>query len=261
MIVAGCDVGSLTAKAVIMKDETMLAAHVIPVQASPQVSAEEVMGIALSKAKLALKDLEHVVGTGYGRKQIACAHSTQSEITCHGKAVNWLVPTVRMIIDIGGQDAKAIRVDKEGNIVRYAYNDRCATGTGRFLEIMADALNVRLEDFGVFSLQSKRPADISNQCTVFAESEVVSLVNDGREIPDIICGLHTAMAHRVAALAQSIELEGDVAMSGGVAKNLGMVSALAEVLGVQIIKTGSDPQIHGALGAALIARQTLMKSN
>jgi len=245
-----------------MRDETILAAHVIPVQASPQASADAVMGTALSKGKLALKDLEHVVGTGYGRKQIAFAHSTQSEITCHGRAVNWLVPSVRMVIDIGGQDAKVIRVDAKGTIVRYAYNDRCATGTGRFLEIMADALDVRLEDFGVFSLQSERPADISNQCTVFAESEVVSLVNEGRKIPDIISGLHRAMAHRVAALAQSIELlDGDVAMSGGVAKNMGMVSSLAEVLGVKIIKTGSDPQIHGALGAALIARETLMNSN
>lgn len=260
MIVAGCDVGSLTAKAVIMNDATILAAHVIPVQSNPNFAADAIMGLALSRANIAMKDLEYIVGTGYGRKQISFVNQVESEITCHGKAVNWLVPTVRMIIDIGGQDAKAIRVDRAGNIVRYAYNDRCATGTGRFLEIMAEALNVRLDDMGGVSLHSKNPADISNQCTVFAESEVVSLVNDGKEIPDIISGLHRAMAHRVAALAHSVELEGDVALSGGVAKNIGMFSALEQILGITIIRSDSDPQINGALGAALIARETLMKT-
>jgi predicted CoA-substrate-specific enzyme activase len=260
MIVAGCDVGSLTAKAVIMDDGAVLSSHVMPVRSNPSLSADEVMGIALSKSNLSMKDLEYAVGTGYGRKQISFVNQVESEITCHGKAVNWLFPTVRMIIDIGGQDAKAIRVDRQGNIVRYAYNDRCATGTGRFLEIMADALDVRLEDMGELSSKATNPANISNQCTVFAESEVVSLVNDGREIPDIISGLHRSMAHRVAALLQSVELEADLAMSGGVAKNIGMFSALEQVLGIRIIRSDSDPQINGALGAALIAREAVGKA-
>lgn len=259
MIVAGCDVGSLTAKAVIMDDGKILSTHVIQAIANPENSAKEVMDTALSKVGLSLNDIEYIVGTGYGRKQISFVKDVASEIICHGKAVNWLVPSVRMVIDVGGQDAKVIKLDSEGNIVRYVYNDRCATGTGRFLEIMADALELRLEDMGGLSLKSKTPANISNQCTVFAESEVVSLVNDGKEIPDIISGLHRAMAHRVAALAKSIEVEEDVVMSGGVAKNVGMFSVLEEVLGVKIKKSYIDPQINGALGAALLAVERMQK--
>ncbi|HQP31694.1 MAG TPA: acyl-CoA dehydratase activase [Deltaproteobacteria bacterium] len=253
-MVAGCDVGSLTAKAVIMDDEKILSTHVVAATASPVVSAKAVMDAALSQAGLDLNDLEYIVGTGYGRKQIAFVHDVVSEIVCHGKAVNWLVPSARTVIDVGGQDAKAIRLDSAGDIVRYAYNDRCATGTGRFLEIMADALELRLEDMGEVSLRSRRPAGISNQCTVFAESEVVSLVNDGKAVPDIVSGLHRAMAFRVAALAKSIEVAEDVVMSGGVAKNVGLFSVLGDVLGVKMKKCGTDPQINGALGAALIAR-------
>lgn len=257
MIVAGCDIGSLTAKAVIMQEGAILVAQVIPIQASPQACADAVMGLALSQAKLSLPDLDSIVGTGYGRKQIPFAQRVESEITCHAKALTWLAPTVRMIIDIGGQDAKAIKVDHQGNIVRYVYNDRCATGTGRFLEIMADALDVRLADLGDLALQSTDPADISNQCTVFAESEVVSLVNEGKAVADIISGLHRAMAQRVVALAQSIEVEADIALSGGVAKNVGMFAALEEALGVHIRRVDADPQLNGALGAALIAREAL----
>jgi predicted CoA-substrate-specific enzyme activase len=261
MIVAGCDVGSLTAKAVIMDDGKILSAHVIQAKDNPENSAKEVLDTALSKAGLSLNDIEYIVGTGYGRKQISFVNDVVSEIVCHGKAVNWLVPSVRMVIDVGGQDAKAIKLDSQGNIVRYLYNDRCATGTGRFLEIMADALEIRLEDMGELSLKSKNPANISNQCTVFAESEVVSLVNDGKEIPDIISGLHRAMAHRIATLAQNLELEADIAISGGVAKNPGIVAALEESIGMKFVKSNLDPQINGALGAALLAKERMKKGN
>jgi predicted CoA-substrate-specific enzyme activase len=165
------------------------------------------------------------------------------------------MPDVRMVIDIGGQDAKAIRLDEKGNVIRYAYNDKCASGTGRFLEIMAGALGVDLNDMGEISLQSEKPVTISNQCVVFAETEIISLINEGRDLPDIICGLHRSMAHRVASLAKGIELESEITMTGGVAKNKGMFAALQEALGVTIRKMDTDPQIMGALGAALFARQ------
>jgi (R)-2-hydroxyacyl-CoA dehydratese activating ATPase len=254
MIVAGCDVGSLTAKAVIMREGEIISSHVIRVETRPEVSAESVMDKALSMAGLSMDDIEYSVGTGYGRKKILFVNDVMSEIVCHGMAVKWLMPSVQTIIDVGGQDAKAIRVDESGAVVRYAYNDKCASGTGRFLEIMAKALETRLEDLGEISMKSEKPIKISNQCTVFAETEVISQINNGKNIADIISGLHRAMAHRVASLANSIDVMKDVAMSGGVAKNIGMYSVLEDVLGLKFLKNDiADPQINGALGAALFA--------
>jgi (R)-2-hydroxyacyl-CoA dehydratese activating ATPase len=259
MIVAGCDVGSLSAKAVIMKNGTILASHVIFAKPMPEDSAREVMGAALEKAGLSLKDIVQCVGTGYGRNSIPFAHSVESEIACHGRGAQLLMPEVRMVIDIGGQDAKAIRLDADGNVIRYAYNDKCASGTGRFLEVMAGALGIRIENMGDISLKSKHPVTISNQCVVFAETEIISLINAGRDLSDIVSGLHRAMAHRVASLAKGIELERYITMTGGVAKNPGMFSALEEALGVKIMKGDTDPQIMGAIGAAIFARKAFEK--
>ena len=162
-----------------------------------------------------------------------------------------------MVIDIGGQDAKAIRLDDQANVIRYVYNDKCASGTGRFLEVMADALNIDLNNMGEVSLSSQNPISISNQCVIFAETEIVSLVNEGRDIADIINGLHHALAHRVAALAKGIELQDDIVMTGGVAKNKGMFAALEKALGKKIKDLDRDPQINGALGAAIFAAERL----
>lgn len=257
MFVAGCDVGSLSAKTVIMKNGDMLASHVIFSRPEPGESAREVMNGALVKAGLSISDIAYCVGTGYGRNSIPFANAVESEITCHGKGAQWLIPQVRMVIDIGGQDAKAIRLDNAGNVMRFAYNDRCASGTGRFLEIMAGAMGIRLEDMGDISSRATHPVAISNQCVVFAETEIISLINAGRDLSDIVSGLHTAMAHRVVAMARGIELEKVIAMTGGVAKNRGMFSAIEEALGVKITPLDTDPQIIGALGAALIARSAV----
>jgi predicted CoA-substrate-specific enzyme activase len=253
MIVAGCDVGSLTAKVVIMIDNEVLARAVIRATSRPEESAREVMDLALAQARLKPQDLAYVIGTGYGRRQIPFVDEVVSEIVCHGKAAHWLNPAIRMVIDVGGQDAKAIRMDKDGSIARYVYNDKCASGTGRFLEIMAEALEVALEDLGELALASKDPVSITNQCTVFAETEVVSLLNNGRALPDIAGGLVRALAHRIASLAKGIELEADITMSGGVAKNRGVFAALEEILGVELKRLEGDPQLNGALGAALLA--------
>ncbi|MFZ5595388.1 MAG: acyl-CoA dehydratase activase [Bacillota bacterium] len=257
MIVAGCDVGSLTAKAVIMDGEKILAAEVIRATTMPERSAGEVMEKALAKAGLSMKDIDYCVGTGYGRKHIPFVNAVESEIVCHGRGAIWFEPSVRTVVDIGGQDAKAIRIDEKGNVLRYVYNDKCASGTGRFLEIMADAMEIKLEDMGELSFQSTNPVTISNQCVVFAETEIISLINEGRELPDIVRGLHRAMANRAAALAKSIGVETDVAMTGGVAKNPGILRSLEKAMGVSI-KQVKNPQINGALGAALIARDSLM---
>ncbi len=256
MIVAGCDVGSLTAKVLIMGDDRILSQSVIRVKAKPADSARKVMQQALDEKSLSWDDVAFCVGTGYGKEQIPFADRVESEISCHARGAKWSMPSTRTVIDIGGQDAKAMRVDDKGRVVRYAYNDKCASGTGRFLEIMADALEVKLEDMGRAGEKAKESLAISNQCVIFAETEVISLVNEGKEAPDIIDGLHRAMANRVASLALGIGVEKDVVMTGGVAKNSGVFAALAKGLNTDLKSLkGIDPQINGALGAALFACQ------
>jgi predicted CoA-substrate-specific enzyme activase len=255
MITAGCDIGSLTAKAVILKDGKIIGQEVIRVKTNPGESANEVLRLAAEKAGISPSDIQNTVGTGYGKDYISFADTTQSEISCHARGAWWSLPSVRTIIDIGGQDAKAIRIDDKGNVARYIYNDKCAAGTGRFLEVMAKALEVNLADMGELSARATEKIRISNQCVIFAETEVVSLINEGRDISAIISGLHHAMANRVASLAKSIEVHEDVVMTGGVAKNSGMFNALSDGLGVPVKTLPVDPQINGALGAALFAAE------
>jgi (R)-2-hydroxyacyl-CoA dehydratese activating ATPase len=256
MIVAGCDVGSLTAKAVIMADDDILSQAVIRVRAQPADAARQVMQQALDGTDFTWEDMTYCVGTGYGKDRVPFADRVESEISCHARGAWWQVPSARTIIDIGGQDAKAMRVDAGGRVVRYIYNDKCASGTGRFLEVMADALEVRLEDMGRVGQTARETLVISNQCVIFAETEVVSLVNAGKDVPDIVAALHRAMANRVASLAGSIGVESDVVMTGGVAKNAGVFDALAAGIDTALKPLdGLDPQIVGALGAALFAGQ------
>ncbi len=255
MIVCGCDIGSLTSKAVLITDnEEVIAAEFMRGSAIPEKSARKIINRAATAAGLSADDIQITVGTGYGREQIPFVDDVKSEIACHGKAAKWHMPSIKTVIDIGGQDAKAIKVDENGDITRYMYNDQCASGTGRFLEVITDALEVKLEDMGEISTRSKNPVKISNQCVVFAETEVVSLINDGVDRSDIIGGLHNALAGRVAALARGIEVEEDVTMTGGGAKNIGLFRALEKELGVTMIPMDMiDPQVNGAFGAALFA--------
>ena len=256
MIVAGCDVGSLTAKAVIMEDDKILASAVIRTQVRPAESADDVMNLALDQANLSMDQICHVVGTGYGKEQVSFVNSVESEISCHAKGAMHVLPSARMVIDIGGQDAKATRMDKNGNIVRYMYNDKCASGTGRFLEVMAEALEIPLEELGQVAARSKEKLSISNQCVIFAETEVVSLMNEGKDPSDIMNALHYSLAKRVASMAKSIEVTQDVVMTGGVAKNLGVFKAIGDVLGIELKTLDHfDPQIMGAMGAALSAKE------
>jgi len=256
MITAGCDIGSLTAKAVILQDGKMLASEVILASAQPEKSSMEVMKRAVEKAGINMEDIEYCVGTGYGRKHIPFMNSPESEIACHGRGAVWQVPSARTVVDIGGQDAKAIKVDEKGNVERYVYNDKCASGTGRFLEIIADALEIKLEDMGAISGKATEKLTLSNQCVVFAETEIISLVNEGKEIADIINALHQAVANRAASLARGILVAPDAVMTGGVAKNAGMFAALEKALGVKLHSV-DNPQINGALGAALFAAEII----
>lgn len=254
MIVAGWDVGSLTAKGIIMKDGDIVASEVIRAKPDPLESAEAVAALATAKAGISMGDIEYSVGTGYGRKHIPFVGDVQSDISCHAKGAHWSNPSIRTVIDIGGQDAKAIRVDRDGNVARYVYNDKCASGTGRFLEIIADALGIEIEQMGEESKKSTQTLTLSNQCVVFAETEIITLINDGAEIPDILNALHQAVSNRVASLAMSIGIENEVAMTGGVAKNQGMFQSLQKAIGTQITHL-PHPQTNGAIGAALMAQE------
>ncbi len=254
MIVCGCDIGSLTAKAVIMENGRILASEVMRTGIGPGKIAEEVFEKALQKSGLSRNNVQRTVGTGYGKNKIPFADDVQSEIACHAKGAKWIIPSVNMVIDIGGQDAKAIKVNDDGSIKKYVYNDVCASGSGRFLEVMAEALNVELEEMGELSLKAEDPVNVSSQCVIFAETEVISILNEGRNINDILGGLHKSMARRVVALARSIGIEQDITFTGGVAKNIGVYKTIETELGVPLKKMEKiDPQLTGAVGAALLA--------
>lgn len=257
MITAGCDIGSRTAKAVIIENGNILSTAVIPARVDPRMSATEVMDLCMSHAGISRENIQRIVGTGYGQMQIPDVHRCESEITCHAKGAFFQIPSARMVIDIGGQDSKVIKMDENGKVIRYSYNDKCAAGTGRFLEIMADALNVELEHMGEAGLTFKEKLSISNQCVIFAETEVVSLINEEKEAGDILNALFRAMAHRVASQARTMEVERDVVMTGGVAKNIGVFDALSKSLNIAVKTLDTiDPQLNGALGAAIIARES-----
>lgn len=253
MIVAGCDVGSLTGKAVIMKDGEIISSSIVPTTVKPERTARNAMDEALAKCGLSQEAIEYMIGTGYGRVKIPFADDNVSEISCHGKGANSLVPSIRLIIDVGGQDCKVIRVNKDGKLLDFAMNDKCAAGTGRFLETMARALELKLEEMGPLSLKSSAPVAITAQCSVFAETEVVSRMADGAEVADIVAGIHDAVAARIMTLIKRVGIEEDITITGGVAKNIGVVSFLEKRTGLKAKELPVDPQLMGALGAALTA--------
>jgi len=255
MIVAGCDVGSLTGKAVILKNGEILSYSIVPTTPKPERTAKNAMDKALEKGNLSLDEIGYIVGTGYGRVKIPFANSEISELSCHGKGAHSFIPSIRTIIDVGGQDCKVIKVSKDGKILDFAMNDKCAAGTGRFLEVMARTLELKLEELGPISLQSKNQTKITAQCSVFAETEVVSLIADGIEVADIVAGIHDAVASRIMSLVYRVGLEEDLTITGGVAKNTGVVAFLEKKLGIQTKKLPVDPQLMGALGAALTAKE------
>ena len=253
MITAGIDVGSLSTDAVLLRDGEVLGFIIINTGAMARAAAERAFEQVLATAGLQASDVDAVIATGYGRMSVPFADSQVTEISCHGRGSAWLSPGVRTVIDIGGQDSKAIRIDGKGNVVDFLMNDKCAAGTGRFLEVMAQRLELALDDMGREDQQAARAAQISSMCTVFAESEVVSLIAQGVPRPEIVRGLHRSIAERTAGLANRLGLTPEVMMTGGVAKNPGVVRALSEKLGARI-SLPPEPQIVGALGAALIAQ-------
>lgn len=250
--VAGVDIGSLSAEAVLLKDGGMLAYSIIPTGVDSKRAADNALEAALQRAGLQFADLVMIIATGYGRISAPFAHKTITEITCHGRGAFHFDPEVRTVIDIGGQDSKVIRIDELGKVLDFAMNDKCAAGTGRFLEVMAAALEVPLEELAALSAKANRATPISSTCTVFAETEVVSLLAGGTDRAEIARGLHESIAARTTSLVYRVGLTGKVMMTGGVAKNNAVVQALEERLQVAIA-VPPEPQIVGALGAALLA--------
>jgi len=253
MIVAGMDIGSITTETVILQDNQILASIILPTGANSRRAADRSLAAALEQARIGQEDLTAIVTTGYGRASFSPASKRVTEITCHARGAYYVHPKTRTVIDIGGQDSKVIRLDGQGRNVDFQMNDKCAAGTGRFLEVMAHALEVKVEDLGRISLSASRTIKISSMCTVFAESEVVSLIADNQPKEVIIRGLHDSIADRVLGMVNRVGIEEKVTLTGGVAKNQGVVRALEERLAVKLF-IPPEPQIIGALGAALLAK-------
>jgi predicted CoA-substrate-specific enzyme activase len=237
-----------------MKDGTILSFTIIPATTSPERTAQMAMDEAISKAGLAsLEELDYVVGTGYGRVRIPFANENISEITCHARGAYHLSPSIRTVIDIGGQDCKVMSISEAGKVLDFVMNDKCAAGTGRFLEAMARTLGIELQELSELSLQSENPASITTQCSVFAESEVITLLNEGTEVVDVAAGIHMSISGRVTSLVRRAGMIEEVTVTGGCAKNRGLVASLERRLSVEIKTLPEDPQVVGALGAAVLA--------
>ncbi len=255
-LTAGIDIGSTTVKAVVLNQSGQMWTAIKPSGTSPPQAGKEVFQAALQQSQHSIDDVEYVIATGYGRVSADFANKTITEITCHGRGAHFLEPSVRTIIDIGGQDAKAISLGDQGNIIDFLMNDKCASGTGRFLDSAAQlVLHVPLEDLGSLSAQATSKSNISSACTVFAQTEIISLLAAGDSVESIVAGLHTAIASKVGNMVKRIGVKPTIMMTGGVAKNSGVVTALQQELGVDIVLPPDiDSQLVGALGAALIAR-------
>ncbi|MGE5379709.1 MAG: acyl-CoA dehydratase activase [Methylocystaceae bacterium] len=248
----GIDIGSASSKVVIMTDgKQITAGQVIPVGTGTSGPQRALDG-ALKAAGLTLADISYQVVTGYGRMTYSGADEQISEITCHAKGVHFVLPEARTIIDIGGQDAKAIRLDDRGAVVNFVMNEKCAAGTGRFLEVMAKILECNVSDLAGLSEQATDTVSISSTCTVFAESEVISQLASGHSRENVVAGIHQSVARRVASLAKRVGLVPSVVMTGGVAQNSGVVRALAKELNLPVAVAPSS-QLTGAIGAALLA--------
>ena len=252
MIYAGIDIGSITAKAALIKNNRLLGTHVIMTGYDPINAGIKVFDALLKQSRISKTQISAIISTGYGRASVSFADKALTEIICHGTGAHFMNPEIRGIIDVGGQDSKAIFLDQEGRVENFAMNDKCAAGTGRFLEVMAKALEVDLELLGDFSLAADKPSKISSICTVFAESEVISMIAKQERRENIIAGIHESAAARVAILANKIKIKKPVMMTGGVAKNKGMVNSLENRLGFKLI-VGDLAQENGAIGAAVLA--------
>lgn len=245
--------GAVAAKVALVRNGEILACETLAYRNLPRQAAEDAMQQALSKAGLSHDKLACCVATGFGRKRVAFANADTPEVTCLSRAIRWLDPEIKTVIDVGGQSIRAFNIGQNGRITDSTANEKCAAGTGKFIEVMAKALELPLERLGEMALQSKDPVSITSQCGVFAESEVITYVNKGEDSADIVAGISRSVASKTASLVRRISLEQKAALVGGVAKNSGVVRDLERELGIKLAPLRTDPQIVCALGAALVA--------
>lgn len=259
MYFAGVDIGSTMTKIVIMDGADNICSRIIgPTGPEHRRLANRVLIEALEQADLSVGEIDYVVATGYGRVNVPFADRQITELTCHARGVASLFPNVRTAIDIGGQDAKGLKI-RDGKLLDFVMNDKCAAGTGRFLEVLAETLGVELEDLGGISLESTKKIPISSTCTIFAQQEVVARLSEGEAVEDIVAGVHDALAGRVARMVQRLRVEPDVVLTGGVAKNVGVVKAMKEHLKYDIL-VPADPLLTGARGAAILGRELTLRA-
>ncbi len=250
---AGVDVGSTQTKAIVINEaKNIVGRSLIDTGANVVIAAERAFAQALKCANVEEEEVEYVVGTGYGRYRVTFGNTQVTEISCHGRGAVHMFPATRTVIDMGGQDTKAIRVRSTGEIIDFCMNDKCAAGTGRFLGAASTALNIPLDQLGPTALRSERPVRISTTCTVFAESEVLSWLGRGKKLEDILQGVHQSIAARSIGLLRRVGVEEQITFTGGVARNIGMIEALQKGLGVKL-NVSEDSHFMGALGAALFA--------
>jgi len=265
MITVGIDIGSMSADAVIMEFAEgigrgkIMSYAIIPTGWDSAETSKKCMDLALKKANIKFSDIEYIVSTGYGRVIVPFSNKNITEISCHAKGANWNFPSVRTILDMGGQDCKVITCDEAGKVTSFLMNDKCAAGAGRSMEIMAKLVDVPLKSIGEHSFQIvDKQAMISSTCVLFARSEVMELLREGVHKNDILAGACDALTSRVLTLLSRTEVQKDFAISGGIAKNIGITKRVEERLGLQA-KIADEPQIIGAIGAAVFAKDTILK--
>lgn len=250
-LLVGIDVGAAFTKAAILKDRALFAYHIAPSVGSYKIVAEKVLLQTAGKAGLGLEDLQSIVATGIGASRVPLARERVSEISSHGRGAHLFFPSVRTVIDIGGQSSRAMRVDETGHVVDFAINEKCAAGSGRFLQLIARILQIPLEDIGPLSLKSTSVVKFTTGCAVFSESEAISRIAEGARREDILAGVNQAIVAKVANVVRRVGLLGDCAVVGGGAKNPGLVKSLEETLGVHLL-VPQEPQLTAAVGAALL---------
>ena len=249
----GVDIGSVFSKAAILAGSELISYHIIPSGGNYKLAADEVVTGALTKAKLSFGDIAYTVATGYGGSNVSFSNQIITDISCQSRGVFHLFPSVRTVVDIGGQFSRVIKLDDRGRAIAFLMSEKCAGGSGRFLQIIAHVLQLDLEEIGPLSLNSKKKVNFNTGCAVFAETEAISRITEGATIEDILAGVHGALVAKIQNLVERLGIERDVALTGGGAKDIGLVRTIEDILGINTL-VPEEPQIVAALGAGLIAR-------